>query len=128
MQTAVCPCCGSVVDQNQLADDVELADVVDRLGLQRQPAILFLMLFKAAGRTLTKDTLIDAVEAARPDQFLSSYALRSTIVRINARLKGLPVKVTAVCGIGYRMDRHNAMWDWRDLPILPSDALGERRT
>lgn len=128
MQTAVCPCCGSVVDQDQLTDEIEMADVVDRLGLQRQPAILFLMLFKASGRTLTKTTLIDLVETVRPDQLLSDYALRSSVVRINKRLEGLPLHVTAVSGIGYRMDRQDPAWDWRSLPVLPSHALGERRT
>jgi DNA-binding response OmpR family regulator len=128
MQSAVCPCCGSVVDQNQLTDEIELADVVDRLGLQRQPAILFLMLFKAAGRTLTKTTLVDLVEVVKPDQLLSDQALRSSVVRINKRLAGRPLRVTPVSGIGYRMDRKDPTWHWRDLPILPSAALGDRRT
>lgn len=128
MQTAVCPCCGSVVDKNQLTDEIEVAEVVDHLGLQRQPAILFLMLFRAAGRTLTKDTLSDMLEASKPDHYLTRDALTSTVRRINARLQGLPVKVTAVCGIGYRMDRQDTKWHWRDLPLLATHLLGERRT
>ncbi len=121
MLSAVCPTCGSVVEKSQTLAQTEVAELVDHIALQRQEAVLFLALWNAAGRTMTKSSLMDAVEMARQGSSMTEEALRSTVKRLNRSLRGLPVSIAAISGIGYRMHRHDANWDWRHLPLLAAN-------
>lgn len=117
MSEAVCPCCGSVVDRSALPDEVELAEAMDRLRIdKRTTALLFLILWRAGGRTLTHDTIMDQVDRLNGRETTES-GLRTAKKHLAKAVADYPVQIKSRWGIGYRMIRQDPSWDWRDLPI-----------
>ncbi len=121
MKTAVCPCCGSVVDHKVLTDEIEVAELIDHTGFRRQTAVLFLLMFKCAGRTVTKTTLMDAIEVARQGCEMTEGALRSTVQYLNREMRGMPVRVVPVYGVGYRLEKSDPDWHWQKLPLVSAN-------
>ncbi|WP_299505205.1 helix-turn-helix domain-containing protein [Cypionkella sp.] len=97
-----------------MADEVELADVIDHTGFQRKPAFLFLMLFRSAGRIVTKTTLLDMLDFQIPSRDASEMALRNTAKYLKLQSRGFPFRVVASYGLGYRLELTDANWHWRD--------------
>jgi DNA-binding response OmpR family regulator len=115
----VCPCCGSVVASDAMMDGVMIAEVVDRVGLVRQTAIIFMILWRAQGRTLTRTTIMDCMEQVMRGVEVSETMLNKAVSRLNREMKaaGHPVSVRPIYGIGYRIEVSAALWSWRTLPI-----------
>lgn len=116
----VCPCCGSRVAANAMTDDVMVAEVIDRVGLNRQTAIAFAILWRAHGRTLTRTTILDHFDQVIRGTELSERGLNKVISRLNLALTALghPVYVRPIYGIGYRMEIERSGWDWHSLSVV----------
>ena len=75
-------------------------EVVDKTGLQRLPAVVFLTLWDARGNPVTYDTLQDRVETMM-GWHPSVESIRQAVKRI--RKADLPVTITALSCLGYKM-------------------------
>ena len=114
MHTAVCPCCGSVVKANAMTDEVEVAEIIDCTGFPRSVANLFFLLFAAAGRTVTRTTLLDMMDTLRPSRPHTYMGLNTSIKRLNRLAQNMPFKVVPVYGLGYRLELSDANWHWKN--------------
>ena len=87
----------------------EVAEVADALGVSRRPALLFLILWGARGRTVSYDMIMDSLEASTRS-FMTLDAVAASKKRLANALKGQPVTIEAVYGIGYRLTVHDEAW------------------
>lgn len=117
MTDAVCTCCGSTVPAETLADEEEVSEVMDRLGIRRAPAILFLILWKANGRTVTYDTLMDTQERLCGNESVSVGGIRTAKKHLWKVIRHYPVEILPSYGVGYRLKLTDRNWNWRDVPL-----------
>lgn len=110
-----CPCCGSEVNANALADAEDIADAASRLGLTRAEAVLFLALWRAGGRIMTYTSLMDIKDAVEHDARSTEEGIKTAKKRLVESLKGHPVEIRPVYGIGYSMNVTQPGWNWRDV-------------
>lgn len=112
-----CPACGSVVSEDRLPDALELAALRDRINIDPMAGRLFLFLWRADQRILSKETLIDllARDNMQPSQDALNRHLK--VARKAISESGLPCELQVVHGVGYRLARYPG-WHWRDLQTL----------
>lgn len=113
----ICPTCGSEVASVDLPDEVEVADVMDRTGIRgRLQGVMFLMLWRANGRTVCHESIMDITE--RVTQIpRHQEGVRSIKKKLAREVLDLPIEIAPVRGLGYRMICHQLGWDWRNLPV-----------
>ncbi len=109
----VCPTCGSVVGSGQLPDQEEITEVIARLDVTVAQAVLFLMLWRAHGRVVTYGAFLDLQQSVSGREGSSHTAVVSTKKNLACRIKGLPVEIKSVYGLGYRLRKLEPEWDWR---------------
>jgi len=109
-----CPVCDSEIRDGQLPNDVEVADLVQRIPMRQAEARVFLALWDAKGRVLTKSVLLDLFEAWRYEP--SDTALSTTLKRLRQTIKdrALPLNLKVIPSIGWLLQRPSD-WHWRDL-------------
>lgn len=127
MERAVCPCCGSEVNAKDLPHEAEIAEVMDRLRMGRVPAVMFLALWNARGRTVPYDVLAGFIErfcwGDQPGVIHEN--VRNAKRRLKDRIQDMPLSIGRDQGIGYRMIRTDPDWHWRVVPLfdLTSDEF-----
>lgn len=110
-----CPACASVVSEDRLPDAMELAALRDRIKIDPTAGRLFLLLWRADQRILSKETLIDLLSDGckmQPSEDALNRHLKVARKAISER--GLPCELQVVHGVGYRLARYPG-WHWRDL-------------
>lgn len=106
--TSICPTCGQ--ETRHLPDEQSFAAACDVLGLTKACAIFFVILWRANGRTVTYDTFHDVLGRLMGRDDTSLPAIKK---RTAKALRGKPVQIESVYGLGYRMRRLDPAWSWQ---------------
>lgn len=121
----VCPCCGSVVPEGALPEEVDIADLRDRFPMMPLPALLFLILWNAGGRTVPYEQIADEFER-RTGGISSRESVRDARKRLGYAIAEhkIPVKILQQYSTGYSLARPKG-WRWRDAPLAALNVEDE---
>lgn len=108
MSTHVCPLCAApIIDDGRVLVDIEGGLIVGggRVAqLTKQEFAVFLALWSARPRTLSKDQLIDALYGLLPDGDTPEIKIVDVFIcKLRPKIKGMGVSIETAWGKGYRM-------------------------
>lgn len=97
-----------------------MGEVMLRLKLSRVPAVLFLALWNAQGRTMTHDLLADMIEKYcwGNEPGATAENVKNAKRQLQAKINDLPLRIESVRGIGYRLIRLDPEWDWHGISVF----------